>query len=1209
VETTTEGLLVKLRAGARGPDNSFGLAQTRALGSFEPILDVPPGQGGFGLAPEEGATWVRITADDGAWDRAHVLLSGRFGADSAGVVGAEPDLLQQGPLPPSKDVPCQTNGPHTSWHEPPTPPDFAWHLDDAFTGLRTARDQVPRAEQERVTIVHLDTGFDPDHRTLPANLLRDQQRNFREKNKPNDARDITTEGLLRNPGHGPATLALLAGSDPGSRANPDTREPLGGAPFARIVPVRVADSVVRFTTGTIVQGFDLAAKLRADVISMSMGGLASGALADAINLCYDQGIVMVTAAGNWVDALPPTPRSIVYPARIRRVIAATGVMADGSAYWGLKGERAMLGCHGPDSKMETAVAGYTPNIPWAERGCPETVDLDGRGTSCATPQVASAAALWIAHHWDALARYPKAWMRGEAARQALFRSARKTTPKLDAAAVREMLGAGALDAAAALALEPFAEAELRAAPKASAAWDWLKLLTGTGVGLAASARTPQANLLGLEIAQLAGQLPALDAIIADPDTAQPDEPTRRRYLEALRDSNATSRTLAGAIDRALGIGTAQPRIMPAVQRHPPAPPSVTPLTRPRPTPPSVRRLNVFALDPSLGSSLRTIDSNLATVEVKFEADEHGDSILKPGPAGEYLEVVDVDPATDRFYPPVNLDDPHLLARNGLEPSEGDPQFHQQMVYAVGMRTIESFEAALGRVALWASPVRDGKRTSEFVRRLRVYPHALRAENAYYSPDKVALLLGYFPARSALSGRTAPGTIVFSCLSADIVAHEMTHALLDGFTQGYRDASNPDVIAFHEAFADVVALFQSFQLCEFVRGQIAEARGELTAASLLGAVGNQFGEGTHRTGPLRDYRRGNAALGYHKRFEPHERGALLVSGVYGAFVAIFERRTRDLIRLASGGSGLLAPGAIHADLVERLTDEAVRSARHVQRMCIRALDYCPPIDISFGTYLRAIVTADREQVGEDRLGYRTAFLETFRKLDLLPTDLRTVSVETLRWRRHPERTSLQPNRADALAKLLREAVDVLDIDWQANLPRAHIFELARARRRNLHKVMKAHFDAVPDLGVDFGLDPALGRYDSDGNPVEAAAGITFEVREVRAVQRQRPDGGIAAEILVVLAQRRPEPLYGSDPQNGWFWFRGGITVIIEPGDRSGRRGPSLRYVIAKRIGDGDRLARERAYRLGASDDGGSAYFQNGSFAAQEIFAALHARPVE
>ena len=160
--------------------------------------------------------------------------------------------------------------------------------------------------------------------------------------------------------------------------------------------------------------------------------------------------------------------------------------------------------------------------------------------------------------------------------------------------------------------------------------------------------------------------------------------------------------------------------------------------------------------------------------------------MKPGPVGEYLEVVDVDPASDRFYEPVDLDDPRLLLQDGLAPSEGNPQFHQQMVYAVAMRTISSFEEALGRPVLWASP--PGR--YEYVPRLRIYPHALRAKNAYYSPDLSAILFGYFPAESSLTDTTAPGTLVFGCLSADIIAHEMTHALLDGYTERLQGIFQP-----------------------------------------------------------------------------------------------------------------------------------------------------------------------------------------------------------------------------------------------------------------------------------------------------------------------------------------------------------------------------------------------------------------------------------
>ena len=66
---------------------------------------------------------------------------------------------------------------------------------------------------------------------------------------------------------------------------------LSAARRAPVIPIRIADWVVRFTTSTMVQGFDYAREHGAHVLSMSMGGLSSQALVDAVNLAYEAGVV------------------------------------------------------------------------------------------------------------------------------------------------------------------------------------------------------------------------------------------------------------------------------------------------------------------------------------------------------------------------------------------------------------------------------------------------------------------------------------------------------------------------------------------------------------------------------------------------------------------------------------------------------------------------------------------------------------------------------------------------------------------------------------------------------------------------------------------------------------------------------------------------------------------------------------------------------
>ena len=595
--------------------------------------------------------------------------------------------------------------------------------------------------------------------------------------------------------------------------------------------------------------------------------------------------------------------------------------------------------------------------------------------------------------------------------------------------------------------------------------------------------------------------------------------------------------------------------------------------------PPFRRLRAFAFDPILSRRIATADINQVTLKIPW------DDTLTKGPVDDYLEVVDVDPASDARYAPVDLNHPDLLAQDGLPPSEGNPRFHQQMVYAVARTTIRHFEEALGRRALWSPRIyrAEGRWTDEFVRRLRIYPHALREANAYYTPAKKALLFGYFPASRTDPGENLPGGIVFTCLSHDIVAHETTHALLDGLHRRFIEPSNVDVWALHEAFADIVALFQHFSHPEVLSDQIARTRGDLVRQNLLAQLAQQFGQAIGRYGALRD------ALGEPdpvtnewrpkepdpeeilRATEPHARGAILVAAVFDAFLTVYRRRIADLLRIATGGSGVLRPGELHPDLVARLSQEAAKTARHILHMCIRALDYCPPVDVTFGDYLRALITADADLVSDDRFNYRLAVIDAFRQRGIYPLDVRNLSEESLRW------NAPTPEQQKAFRQALHGPATLRKVvpEWGLTVDREKIYDRCERNQARVHGWLTdpRGWDAVRAAGLTLAEDaPATIHRARDGRPA-------LEVHSVRPAQRVGPDGQTLTDLVVEITQWR-RGYYDREVQGKVdrreinpkpdFIFRGGCTLLIslETGE--------VRYCVYKRIRSSHRLESQRRF---------------------------------
>jgi hypothetical protein len=235
-----------------------------------------------------------------------------------------------------------------------------------------------------------------------------------------------------------------------------------------------------------------------------------------------------------------------------------------------------------------------------------------------------------------------------------------------------------------------------------------------------------------------------------------------------------------------------------------------------------------------------------------------------------------------------------------------------------------------------------------------------------------------------------------------------------------------------------------------------------------------------------------------------------------------------------------------------------------------------VDITFGDYLRALVTADTELVPVDPAGYRLALLEAFRQRGLYPLDVTTLSVESLKWQ-----TADVPGNAARMKKVINALRQYAEKCTYVT-SRERLFNLtseAREKMRGMILEIAKEKPVGPDSLQTFGLDA------SDGD-----AGI--EVQALRMAHRFMRDGSPVMQAIMEVTQSRTVPIDPSDATMGTFEFIGGCTLVIN------LKKPNLDYVVVKNINAPNRLQRTRDYLRSRTAMGMSAY------AMQEPFGFLH-----
>ena len=561
--------------------------------------------------------------------------------------------------------------------------------------------------------------------------------------------------------------------------------------------------------------------------------------------------------------------------------------------------------------------------------------------------------------------------------------------------------------------------------------------------------------------------------------------------------------------------------------------------------PIYRPLKIFALDPSVSK----LEGATAIVNVPYEP-------LKAGPVGTLFAVSGETEGEEQEHAPLNLDDPNILISSGLEPSTWEKRFHEQMVYAVCSVVYTAFRTALGRHIAWGF-----KKPADGRIQLLIKPRAFQSNNSYYSRETGELCFGFY---KSTTENQFPGH-VYACLSHDTVAHEVTHALLDGLREHFALPTSNAVLAFHEGFADLVAVFQHFSYEQVVRAAIRKSRGDLSRAALLTDIARQLGQtGREYKSALRsaidharemqaEKKKADSAEGadkksepryYDESLEPHDLGSVLVLAVFEAFINVFRRKTERLVRLATGGSGRLPEGELPHDLQAALAEKASKLASQFLTICIRAVDYCPPVDITFGEYLRAVITADKDLVPDDPWAYREAWVDAFRRYRIFPNSVPDLSEGALLWGGPAQHNYYK----------VQEVVGLTFADLQFDGDPGRPASVEELRRQ---ACVLGQFVTRPEYINGFGL-VMKGDKLLNGDDVELPV-----VQSVRSSRRIGPSGQVVFDVVAEVTQRRLARVKGKDAVCSFY---GGATIIIDP------RG-MIRYVMRKGVTNNRRLSEQ------------------------------------
>jgi hypothetical protein len=297
----------------------------------------------------------------------------------------------------------------------------------------------------------------------------------------------------------------------------------------------------------------------------------------------------------------------------------------------------------------------------------------------------------------------------------------------------------------------------------------------------------------------------------------------------------------------------------------------------------------------------------------------------------------------------------------------DPQFRQVNAFAVASHTLQKIEEALDRKITWRTR-----------RPVVIRTHAPEAAgDAYYDSFSSSLNFGF----SEPSGSHAEG--LWTCLSHDIVSHEVGHAIWDSFMPLFVYSAEIDAHALHESFGDLTALFSKLEHESLVKRLYRGSRGN-------GGVDTPSCSSFRYTGPTSPYWRGhlNPDALKHQDYVlrelqgVHERSTVWTEAICEILDELLKTLVSAETETREGNPG-------------DLTKAVVCAADQTRRALLRALHYVPPSGVTIPLLARLFCEADERLSPEDSTIHKIA-KEVFEKRVPRASDIRLDRVPVDTW---------------------------------------------------------------------------------------------------------------------------------------------------------------------------------------------------------------------